>query len=115
MSNSPIDMAVFAELKEATGDEFAAELVQTFLEEAVQMLADLKQAAVDADADGYRRAAHSIKSNANTFGATALAELAKKIELGPLPGAGNLAAADAAALDAEFERAAVALRGLIDG
>ena len=113
MSDSPIDLAVFAELKDATGDEFAAELVQTFLEEAVPMLAELKQAVADADADGYRRAAHSIKSNANTFGATALAELAKKIELGPLPDAADLS--DPEALDAEFERAATALRGLIDG
>lgn len=113
MSDSPIDLAVFAELKDATGDEFAAELVQTFLEEAVPMLAELKQAVANADADGYRRAAHSIKSNANTFGATGLAELAKKIELGPLPDAANLS--DPEALDAEFERAASALRGLIDG
>ena len=113
MNDSPIDLAVFAELKDATGDEFAAELVQTFLEEAVPMLAELKQAVADADADGYRRAAHSIKSNANTFGATALAELAKKIELGPLPDAADLS--DPEALDAEFERAAAVLRGLIDG
>ena len=113
MTDSLIDQAVIAELIETTGEEFAAELVMTFLEEAPQIIDALKTAAKQGDADGYRRAAHSIKSNANTFGASALAELAKKIELGPLPDTTDLS--DPEALDAEFERAAAAVRGLIDG
>ena len=113
MSDHPIDTVIFAELKEATGEEFASELVLTFIDEAHQMLADLRQAAENSDADSYRRAAHSIKSNASTFGAMALAEQARKIELGSLPDAGDLTDADA--LQAEFESSAQALRSLIDG
>ena len=113
MTENLIDLATFSELKEATGDEFVAELVVTFLDEATEMLADLRSAVESSDADAYRRAAHSIKSNASTFGAGALAELARKIELGPCPEAGDLADADA--LQAEFERSADALRSLIDG
>ena len=109
MSESLIDQSVFDALRETAGDDFAAELVNTFLEEAPGMLADLKAAAGGGDADAYRRAAHSLKSNANVFGASALAELARRLELS---GLGQ--ASDAADLEAEYERTAAALRGLID-
>ena len=40
-----IDRAVFAELQDTAGAEFVAELVGTFLEEAPQMLAELRSRA----------------------------------------------------------------------
>ena len=113
MSENPIDLATFSELKEATGDDFVAELVLTFLDEATEMLADLRNAVESSDAEAYRRAAHSMKSNASTFGAAALAELARRIELGPCPDVGDLKDVDA--LEAEFQQSAEALRSLIDG
>ena len=109
MSGPPIDRAAHAELQETMGEDFAAELVATFLDEAPGMLADLRRAAVEADADGFRRAAHSLKSNAGLFGATALADMARGMELGGLP------AAAPDDIEAEYARAAAALRGLIDG
>ncbi len=112
MSDGTIDLEIFNELKDATGADFAAELVATFLDEAPVMIADLKAAITSADAEGYRRAAHSIKSNANTFGATALADQAREVELGDLPKDGDTTAADA--VEALFDTAAAALRGLID-
>ncbi len=112
MTDGPIDHEIFLELKDATGEDFAAELVSTFLDEAPGMIAELKAAAGEADADRYRRAAHSIKSNANTFGATALAEQAKKVELGEPPVTGDLT--DALALEVALDTAAAALRSLID-
>ena len=69
MTESLIDQSVFDELRETAGDDFAAELVNTFLEEAPGMLAELKAAVDSGNADAYRRAAHSMKSNANVFGA----------------------------------------------
>jgi HPt (histidine-containing phosphotransfer) domain-containing protein len=72
------------------------------------MLAELAQAAEAGDAEGIRRAAHSLKSNANVFGATALANRARTLELeGDKPGA-------VAAIEAEYARAAVALREWLD-
>ena len=112
MTDNPIDHEIFMELKDATGEDFAAELVNTFLDEAPGMISELKAAAGAADADRYRRAAHSIKSNASTFGATALAELARKVELGKPPVAGDLT--DANALEAALNSAAAALRSLVD-
>jgi HPt (histidine-containing phosphotransfer) domain-containing protein len=108
MTDAVIDSAVFAELQDTMGDDFAAELVATFLDEAPGMLADLAQAAEAGDAEGIRRAAHSLKSNANVFGATALANRARTLELeGDKPGA-------VAAIEAEYARAAVALREWLD-
>ncbi len=115
MADIVVDAAVFAELRAATGTEFAAELVTTFLEEAPGMLADLRSAHAKRDAERFRRAAHSLKSNASTFGAVTLASLARALELaGP--------AADAAAaitsldaLEAEYKRAATALKDIAHG
>ena len=64
-----IDPTTFAALAQMAGADFVDELVDTFLEEAPQMLADLRAAAAEHDADRFRRAAHSLKSNAMTFGA----------------------------------------------
>jgi len=111
MSDDPLDPSAIAELKEATGDEFTAELVMTFLDEAPGMLDELKSAAARTDAEGYRRAAHSIKSNAATFGAREVEALARSIELGDIPGKGTGPEIDA--LCEAFGRASSALRMLI--
>ena len=81
MSNNILDEVVFNELKETTGDDFVEELVVAFLEEAPQMVSDLQSALEASDEDAFRRAAHSLKSNANVFGATDLSEIARKLEL----------------------------------
>jgi HPt (histidine-containing phosphotransfer) domain-containing protein len=104
-----IDAATFRELQDTAGADFVAELVDTFFEEAPGMLAALRSAQAAGDADAYRRAAHSLKSNSLTFGATALAAAARAQELG---GIGSLADVDA--LDAEYARAAAALKELRD-
>jgi HPt (histidine-containing phosphotransfer) domain-containing protein len=111
MAQSVIDLGKYRELQDAAGADFVAELVGTFLEEAPAMLAELRSALAAADADRFRRAAHSLKSNSHTFGATALGSLARELELGGL-GDGE-ARIDAAA--AEFERAAAALKELSRG
>jgi len=111
MPETIIDPATFAELQEAAGAEFVAELVGTFFEEAPAMLAELRSAQAAQSADAFRRAAHSLKSNGHTFGATRFAAMARDLELGGL-------VADAApidALDAEYQRAASALKELCNG
>ena len=113
MTAPTIDRATFAELEQTAGAEFAVELVDTFLAEAPGMLAELRRALGAGDADAFRRTAHSLKSNGNTFGALVFGNLARGLELGGLPGAGEAAGIDA--LDAEFARVATALRGLRDG
>jgi histidine phosphotransfer protein HptB len=111
MAHTVIDGATFAELQDTAGPEFVGELVGTFLEEAPLMLAELRAAQAAASVDAFRRAAHSIKSNANTFGALRLGEMARELELGGL--AGDAGPIDA--LQAEYERVAAALQELTRG
>jgi len=108
-----IDPAAFAELEAAAGVEFVRELVATFLTEAPAMLGELRGALDAGDADRFRRAAHSLKSNANTFGARALGERARAFELGGIASA--RADGALAALEAEYRRATDALTGLTRG
>ena len=75
-----INRATFDELKQISGVEFIDELIDTFLDDAPRMFEELTSALRSGDADSFRRAAHSLKSNAATFGASQLAELAKELE-----------------------------------
>ncbi|HEX6020077.1 MAG TPA: Hpt domain-containing protein [Burkholderiaceae bacterium] len=109
--SDPVDRAVFSELQATAGAEFVVELVDTFLEEAPQMIAELRAAQAAGVAERFRRAAHSLKTNANTFGATALGAKARELELGGLPG-------DASSIDALrslYDAATAALKELARG
>jgi HPt (histidine-containing phosphotransfer) domain-containing protein len=108
---STIDPATFAELQASAGADFVVELVHTFFEEAPPMIAELRAAQAAGAAERFRRAAHSLKTNAQTFGATALAAQARALEHGGLP-------ADAGGIDAlqaQYQAAVDALKALIDG
>jgi histidine phosphotransfer protein HptB len=76
-----IDQTIFEELKQMSGGDFINELIDTFLDDAPKMIAEIRSALQAKDADTFRRAAHSMKSNANTFGAIQLAAIAKELEM----------------------------------
>ena len=76
-----IDPAAFENLKAMAGADFIGELIATFLDDAPQLIAQLHSALAANDAEPFRRAAHSLKSNAATFGANDLAALAKELEM----------------------------------
>jgi len=115
MTQPTIDHATFEELKATAGAEFVSELVDTFLVEAPAMLADLRSSLAAGDADRFRRAAHSLKSNSNTFGALALGALAKNLELTGIAPAAAANGATLDILDAEYARVAAALTELARG
>lgn len=112
MSEELIDRAVFAELQATTGPEFAAELVSTFLEEAPGMIAELRKARADGDSERFQRAAHSFKTNANTFGAVSLAAQARAFELDGLNADPQLDEKALIELEAAHLEAAEALKAL---
>ena len=109
MTEPTLDPATFAELEAAAGADFARELISTFLEEAPLMLAELRATLANGNADAFRRAAHSLKSNSLTFGALALGALARELELKGLSDAAALAL-----IEQEYARAAAALTALRD-
>jgi histidine phosphotransfer protein HptB len=112
MTQPTIDVATFEELKATAGDDFVRELVDTFLVEAPAMLDDLRAAYAAGNADTFRRAAHSLKSNSNTFGALTLGKLAKDLELGGMAPVREANGAPLEALEFEYARVAKALAEL---
>lgn len=78
---STIDQATFNELKQMAGADFINELIDAFLDDAPAMISQMQAALETKDVESFRRNAHSLKSNANTFGAMELAGLAKELEL----------------------------------
>lgn len=106
MQATVIDPHCFDELQANAGADFVAELVGSLAQEGPQLLAELRSAQACGALDRFRRAAHSLKSNGNTFGASRLAALARELELGGMP-------ADQTPLDAlelEFGAALAALQ-----
>jgi GAF domain-containing protein/CheY-like chemotaxis protein/HPt (histidine-containing phosphotransfer) domain-containing protein len=89
-----IDEKALTRLSEGTGGDegFVSELIGQFLTEAPGLAAAMRAGLDAGDADGVRRAAHTLKSNAATFGANELAavcaaleDAAKRGELGDAP------------------------------
>lgn len=75
-----INPSTFAALKEMSGEDLINALIDAFLEDAPKMIAAM-QAGLDArNVESVRRNAHSMKSNADIFGATALAAIASEME-----------------------------------
>ncbi|MEW6240645.1 MAG: Hpt domain-containing protein [Chloroflexota bacterium] len=81
MANENVDRSVLRALKESVGEDYIGVMLETFFEETSQLMTDLQKSLSANDAEAFRRAAHSMKSNAATFGATRLSELAKELEV----------------------------------
>jgi HPt (histidine-containing phosphotransfer) domain-containing protein len=108
---SLIDQATFDELKKISGKDFINELIDAFLEDAPGMIAAMEKAATAGDAETFRRNAHSMKTNANTFGASELGALAKELEM--MAKDNNLNAGDKLdSLKALYNRVAEVLKGM---
>ncbi|MEO5886230.1 MAG: Hpt domain-containing protein [Anaerolineales bacterium] len=76
-----IDEKTFDELKQMSGPEFINELIDTFLDDSPKLIEEMESALKAGNVDSFRRAAHSLKSNAATFGAGELFALAKELEM----------------------------------
>ena len=107
-----IDRAVLDRLVSTTGGPFVAELIETFGEDARELLAALRRTLATQDVDGFRRAAHSLKSTAESLGATALGALARELEGQARAGSLEGAAERLDRLDHHYARAAAALGAL---
>jgi PAS domain S-box-containing protein len=99
-----LDAAVLQQLRETLGEPTTAEIVGTFLGEGPALVATLRRSVEQADADALRRAAHTLKSNAATFGGAALAALCQELERIGEAGAVDGAADLVARAEAEHER-----------
>jgi PAS domain S-box-containing protein len=75
-----LDDEALESLRELGGDAFLAELIGTFLSDAPALLASLRTTREQAETEELRRAAHTLKSNGQTFGAGSFADLCRVLE-----------------------------------
>jgi CheY-like chemotaxis protein/HPt (histidine-containing phosphotransfer) domain-containing protein len=98
-------------LMETIGDDrsLLTALIDTFLSDVPQLVEAARRGLEHGQTDEVRRAAHTLKSNGATFGATSLSELSRQLEA--LARSGILEGADEliARIDAEYERVRIAL------
>ena len=83
--------------------EALGEIVDAFVEEAPQRLTELRDGTASDDATLVARAAHTLKANGRTFGATALADLCEEIEAAARRGDLAPAAARVGDVDAAWQ------------
>jgi PAS domain S-box-containing protein len=89
------DPVELSQLEADVGDaSFVRELISTFLNDAPGLVGTLRTSLEQGDLEELRRAAHTLKSNGRTFGATELAALSEELEVsaqtGTLAGAADL-------------------------
>jgi signal transduction histidine kinase/DNA-binding response OmpR family regulator/HPt (histidine-containing phosphotransfer) domain-containing protein len=100
-----LDRAAFEQLRAAMGAGFE-ELLSTFVEDSRELVGTMRRSLGTKDADAFRRAAHSLKSNAASFGAMTLSALAKDLETLARSGSLDGAAARVERLAGECDRVA---------
>jgi HPt (histidine-containing phosphotransfer) domain-containing protein len=107
-----IDRAALHTLFETTGGDpaFLAELIDSYCDDTPGLLAAVRHAVDDGDAEALRRAAHSLKSNSATFGALALAALGRDLEEQGRTGRLDGAAERVALAEAEYAHVRRALQ-----
>jgi HPt (histidine-containing phosphotransfer) domain-containing protein len=106
-----LDPRALRTLLDTVGGEFEvlAELIDSFLEDAPGLLAELTGFAAASDAAGLRRIAHSLKSNGADLGATEFSRLCRELEALARDGELADAAERVVHLQTEYERVAAAL------
>ncbi|MEA2499889.1 MAG: hypothetical protein QOH26_2294, partial [Actinomycetota bacterium] len=89
---------------------FVAELLDEFAADAPKMLGETREALVSGDAEVVRRAAHTLKSNASTFGAAGLSLLCAELEASAKAGVLEGSAELLAQIESEYESVTGELR-----
>ena len=80
-AGASLEASAIESLKGLGGEEFLAEVIDTFLSDAPALVVTLRTTHEQGDTEGLRRAAHTLKSNGQTFGAGGFSELCRELEL----------------------------------
>ena len=78
-----IDVRVIKSLRDMAGvnaDKILTEIIDNYLEDAPQLLQQIREALAQADSDALRIAAHTLRSSSANLGAIVLAQLCKELE-----------------------------------
>jgi CheY-like chemotaxis protein/HPt (histidine-containing phosphotransfer) domain-containing protein len=107
------DPVNLAQLEAAVDDPaFVRELISTFLNDAPGLVGALRSSLEQRNLEELRRAAHTLKSNGKTFGATTLAVLSEELERSAQTGALAGAAELVSRTEREYARVEGALEAL---
>ena len=75
-----LDASAVESLRDLGGEEFVAEVIDTFLSDAPALVETLRTTYEQGNTEGLRRAAHTLKSNGQTFGAGRFSKLCRELE-----------------------------------
>src|SRR5207253_3811653 len=104
------DMRTLESLESLGGDDFVEELGHQFIDDAADVLKELKRAVAKGDAQAFREHAHALRSGAANIGARGIYEMClawRGIDPAALAGKGP---AHVNELEQEFERVRGALQ-----
>ncbi len=96
-------------LQVAGAPDMLAKIIEIYLQECPKLLETLDEAVASGDADGVRKAAHSLKSSSANLGAINLSALCKELEMGGRDNRLDKAAELLAGIDAEYSAVKAAL------
>lgn len=96
-------------------EEYIGFLTETFLDDAPNLLASMRQGVQDSNAAEVRFSVHTLKSSSATLGATHLAELCLLLESQSKVGDLSQAALLQKAIEVEFERVKINLLQMVNG
>jgi HPt (histidine-containing phosphotransfer) domain-containing protein len=110
---TPVDPAVLSRLTESMGGDeaFVSELIEQFVADSPQLVAMARRGLGAGDTEEVRRAAHTLKSNAATFGAHRLSDLSRALEDDAKDGVLEAAPERLVTIAEELELVHAALRG----
>ena len=77
---TPSPLEAYREVMEDEADEFIADILDSFYSDARELLTTLDKTLAENDADGFVRAAHTLKSTSATVGAQRLSGLLADLE-----------------------------------
>ena len=103
------------ELSPDAGEEFLRELIEIYLQDTPQRVAELEDNLNKNDIPTFTRAAHTIKGSSSNFGATKLTKLAHELEMQGKNGNISDSPASCLKLKSEYALVAEALTKLVKG
>jgi len=112
---STLDPQAIEELRSLNpeDDSFLRDLIQIYLDDSPQRIAEIEQSLAQGDAERLTRAAHSLKGSSANFGAVQLRAVSEQIEKLGRQGALGEVPAQLPKLKAEFEQVQADLRALM--
>jgi|WetSurMetagenome_2_1015567.scaffolds.fasta_scaffold193363_2 HPt (histidine-containing phosphotransfer) domain-containing protein len=104
MTETLIDPEAWDMMKSMTDAAFLAELVDTYLSDSPELIEHMRAGLAVGDIPGVQRAAHSLKSNSASLGATRLANAARELEMVAKGGSLEGGAAKLAVVEVEYAK-----------